>query len=366
MKSIALSGEDSPLIDQIMPRLYDIDELPSRPGTAASNRPSLTSRNLRRISTNSYSGSSGARSPSSPLRSIYDDEDLDGSELAYSDNDSISDPARDEEQSRNRASVIATMRNIQNRLESALRSAGQLDEEELMGYDVGAPTAARSKRSLDSHESKVVPLQRGRRKPTPPPGTVVAPDTDGRPTSPVTPTSPVSTRAALVKTATGTGPRNRAGDRASLLTPGHSIFGSPRIKPSNQIPTPVVDEDNGRDEIIGSAVSNYDDGADSASFVSADEGEESETDPSQFDPPSEPEEDVAPLAPSSPTLRSPHFLAPKRSHVDSDRHSLISVASSRASSQATIRGGQDFPSKPRGNVIGPAPPGRTSRGARLI
>lgn len=214
MKSIALGNNEQTMVDRIIPRIEHFS-LPPRPSTVMSDRASLTKGNLRRLSAQASSPartshSSGRRHSTQPFQRASPHQVSPNSRPVsrpvsradsrvsphsgrraspqsalflnaspgldeLSEIETVSEVESsfsglcdsDERALLSRTAVIETMRNIQGRLEAALRTAGQLDEDELRSYDVGnAGRPAHSRLSTESHDSKMIPLQRGRRKPT--------------------------------------------------------------------------------------------------------------------------------------------------------------------------------------------------------
>lgn len=220
MKSIALGDNDEDIVEKIVPRV-ESTYMPSRASTMMSDHGSLTTRNLQRfsfqadssrhISPHSQIGASTSPAPDTSQTSQSQshagassgstDRDSPASmdrasphpmrrgstkgyrhispgggfrapmdELSEFDTDSEATSAIsgvDERTLLSRTAVIETMRSIQGRLEAALRTAGQLDEEELKSYDVGrSGRKTHSTMSADSRDSRIIPLQRERRKPT--------------------------------------------------------------------------------------------------------------------------------------------------------------------------------------------------------
>ncbi|KAA1138839.1 hypothetical protein PGTUg99_020211 [Puccinia graminis f. sp. tritici] len=188
MKSIALGGEDQNMVGQIVPRIGSYAGTgPMRRSSISHNRQiSLTTKNLRRLSAQDRLSSPCSTSRLEPHEESEFETDCSLGKLgstggyhnflgAESDAETVSDdasgvseiPDDDERALLSRSAVVETMRSIQTRLEAALRTAGQLDEEELKGYEINSPFAksAFSRMSTDSQGSKVIPLQRGRRKP---------------------------------------------------------------------------------------------------------------------------------------------------------------------------------------------------------
>ncbi|CAH7686965.1 hypothetical protein BY996DRAFT_4575833, partial [Phakopsora pachyrhizi] len=165
MKSIAMGDEES-LIEEIIPRVESrIGFSDSSSRNCVSPQPnSLTTKNLDRLSKKVEGNGFDDYSESGDFQS--DCQESDCSEFK-SGNSNIAS------KSLSRSAVIETMRSIQERLESALRTAGQLDEEELKSYDVSGADCLMGKRtsrsgvSAESYDSKTISLQRGRRKPTP-------------------------------------------------------------------------------------------------------------------------------------------------------------------------------------------------------
>lgn len=252
MKSIALGGEDEIMLGEIVPRIGSFIGSGRRSSMNHNRQISLTTTNLRRLS------AQDRITPPSPCRSSSQLEPYEKSEFgtdcpldqlgsaggyrnflgaAESDIETISDdtsvlgenPEDDERTLLSRSAVVETMRSIQTRLESALRTAGQLDEEELKGYEVHSPfsKSVLSRMSTDSQGSKVIPLQRGRRKPQN--GIHFESDTPSASSSPVP-----NTRSSEAQSASSDNPNeisNRPSNRppgssaVSLLLPGSSIFG---------------------------------------------------------------------------------------------------------------------------------------------
>lgn len=369
MKSIALAGDGSMFVDDVSPRMDAIDEMPSRPGTAASNHASLTTRNLRRISNRARPLSVGSVSP---RRSGSDEWSEREPSEAGSD---PSERAKEEEQIKNRAAVIDTMRGIQARLESTLRSAGLLDEEELRGYDVGTPTNARSRRSADSRDSKLITLQRGRRKPNHSvdltAGTTSSSSQESASAAPSPPLkySPLLNGPRQFAKPSGVAlNRTRADPRMSaisLLTPGQSIFEGRPAQPRQSF-TPTMRSPM-LAEMDDEAASGADDGTDAASFfsaVSVTPTHSPELVPVELDDPvvdiaketftpshvrtesiqSNDSSNIRPRIPGAfglgpgPTARS--HLRPLTSS-EHDRHSTVSIASS----QATVRKPKAYPGR---------------------
>jgi hypothetical protein len=188
MKAIALGKEDETMVDQIVPRRGSFIGLGRGSSMRHNQQISLTTKNLRRLSAQAQLTSSSPLRSSSQLEpheeSAFETDpcldQLGSTEAphdvlgAESDSETIPDdtsalsesPEDDERALLSRSAVVETMRSIQNRLEAALRTAGQLDEEELKGYEVSPfSKSALSRISTDSQGSKVIPLRRGRRKP---------------------------------------------------------------------------------------------------------------------------------------------------------------------------------------------------------
>ncbi|WAQ82704.1 hypothetical protein PtA15_3A68 [Puccinia triticina] len=249
MKSIALGGEDENMLGQIVPR---IGSYPMRRASVSHNRQiSLTTKNLRRLSAQDRLASASPCSNSrlepheeSEFETEYSLGRL-GSAGGYgnflgaeSEVETISDdasalseiPDDDQRALLSRSAVVETMKSIQCRLEAALRTAGQLDEEELKGYEVNSPfpKSALSRMSTDSQGSKVIPLQRGRRKPN----SSVNFESDNTTSFSISSSPAPNTESILADSPTDDPPipSNRQPKRAtgsavvSLLLPGSSIF----------------------------------------------------------------------------------------------------------------------------------------------
>lgn len=272
MKSIALDRDHESLMDEIVPKIES--RIGSRPLSRSSvricnNRSSLTTTNLKRLTSNtrySYQESmlDSCRAPESHEESeMGHDPDLSmiRSPLAQSsfpefesDVETISDevsagsepPDEDQRKNLSRCAVIETMRSIQSRLECALRTAGQLDEDELKSYDVSSHFAKStlSRMSTDSHDSKIVLLQRGRKKPI---NSIHAEDENpclSASSSPLADSVPFESRSLSADDSNDEAqrppslsrPSNRppGSSNVSLLLPGSSIFGErPKSSPSN-------------------------------------------------------------------------------------------------------------------------------------
>ncbi|KAH9812207.1 AEX-3 domain-containing protein [Melampsora americana] len=211
MKSIALGDDDQTILATVVPKVENSYN-PSRNSMLPNDSASLTSKNLRRFSAQAFSPHSQPRAspqlhpPTSSLRghSPQPVDDLDSPDLLehlsmqspsqynisspsghdrlrsvdeMSEFDTSSEAesgisTMDERALLSRTAVIETMRSIQGRLEAALRTAGQLDEDELKSYEaggldgIGNPRKSYSRKSAESQDSKVIPLSRARRKPT--------------------------------------------------------------------------------------------------------------------------------------------------------------------------------------------------------
>lgn len=366
MKSIALGGDDETMLGEIVPRIGSFIESGRRSSMNHNRQISLTTKNLRRLS------AQDRITPPSPCRLSSQLEPHEESEVetdcplgrlssaggyrnflgaAESDIETTSDdtsalgenPEDDERTLLSRSAVVETMRSIQTRLESALRTAGQLDEEELKGYEVHSPfsKSALSRMSTDSQGSKVIPLQRGRRKPQN--GANFESNTPSASSSPVP-----NARSSGAQSASSDNPNeisHRPSNRppgssvVSLLLPGSSIFGdklnlslaasqlsSASACSTHEIVEDMESEDGDRDEDDDDGRSGDDYSCDDgASFVSANDQSENpdhrrmSTDSCFFSSPNSPDRRhhgtsrVSILCASSPThpARKPSQPTPK-------------------------------------------------------
>ncbi|MBW0481814.1 hypothetical protein O181_021529 [Austropuccinia psidii MF-1] len=327
MKFIALSGEDESMLDEIVPKIesQNSSSIQSNP---TNHRVSLTSKNLRRFSAHAHLTSAN-QSQRSTLINSNEEPDSEcnsqrqlqtpsrgcDSEMGETLSDSgtgLSEIQFDDERTLlSRNAVLETMKSIQGRLEAALRTAGQLDEEELRSYDVsggrlGFPRSPLSRMSGESYDSKVISIQRGRRKPQNSSGQ----QTEGEGSNHSKTSSPMissDSMGHLSSNPEGLGnkisniksngvplDRQRSDPRASavsLLMPGSSIFGGDRTSCGTDLTQPssgfsvsdhshsklktVIDKDEDEDESEdeqgddnegSEALDSTDDGA---SFISA-------------------------------------------------------------------------------------------------
>ncbi|KAG0147218.1 hypothetical protein CROQUDRAFT_656323 [Cronartium quercuum f. sp. fusiforme G11] len=312
MKSIALADNEDDLVEKIVPRVESC-YTPWRASTIMSDQDSLTSRNLHRLSVQSEASrqasphSQARASPTGAENRRLSPQPTDRDSPQYMDRTSPQDMHRaspqffcrgsitpqrhvspqngfrpldelsefdtdseansgisgiDERAQLSRTAVIETMRSIQGRLEAALRTAGQLDEEELKSYDVGGGgRKANSRMSAESRDSKIIPLRRGRRKPTMNESDVMSP-THSTPSpehlaggeifahqqseSLSRTGSAHSNGVPLVRSARND-PRMSA---VSLLRPGSSIFGDRNSFSGTETTTPSATVDYGKLETV--------------------------------------------------------------------------------------------------------------------
>ncbi|KAI9610885.1 hypothetical protein H4Q26_008729 [Puccinia striiformis f. sp. tritici PST-130] len=238
------------------------------------------------------------------------------------------------------------MRSIQTRLEAALRTAGQLDEEELKGYDVHSPFAksALSRMSTDSQGSKLIALQRGRRKPqnsvnfdfdinlnslssSPMSDDAHSRPIDSRAEDFLSPNRPSNRppRSSTVSRADAFLSPNRTPHRpprsstVSLLLPGSSIFGDPlNLSPKgSQFSSPSVSHDL-------DIVEESDDGDEDEDD---DDDDDDENHDSQSDDENSCDDDTFVSA-------NDHSRSPERRRISSDSSFISDLTSQRYSAQS--------------------------------
>ncbi|KAH9470546.1 hypothetical protein Pst134EA_007795 [Puccinia striiformis f. sp. tritici] len=373
MKSIALGGDDENMLGQIVPRIGSfIGPTPSRRSSMApTRRISLTTQNLRRLSAQArLTSPSPSPSPSSTRLEPHEESECETDSPLYklastgggysnflggdSDIETTSDdanglsetPNADERALLSRSAVVETMRSIQTRLEAALRTAGQLDEEELKGYDVHSPFAksALSRMSTDSQGSKLIALQRGRRKPqnsvnfdfdinlnslssSPMSDDAHSRPIDSRAEDFLSPNRPSNRppRSSTVSRADAFLSPNRTPHRpprsstVSLLLPGSSIFGDPlNLSPNgSQFSSPSVSHDL-------DIVEESDDGDEDEDD---DDDDDDENHDSQSDDENSCDDDTFVSA-------NDHSRSPERRRISSDSSFISDLTSQRYSAQS--------------------------------